>query len=798
MADTCAQLSSEIAALRAEIARIPRVDENAIVSRSVKASEASIIPQIPAIASGIATAIATGLIAPLQPQIQGAVDKAAKAFGIAEKGFDKATDAEIAASLSTRTAATAIKEATEATTAVGGLRGLINGIGAKVDGFGRAIARLEQSVSEAITTAARAVGISSEALSATARLAGKIAEIFNIIGTFAVLFEQIATLRVLGSRIDAIENGLDRLGNDVSGILGKLLGLQNRIGRNEASIGEVRSIAVNAQSIGQAADRLAGSAYSAAGQAQASAVVAQGTATQAQVTADGAIRNASQANQNAKTAYQKAAEAQLTANNATTIANQATTKANEATTTANRATNKAGEAFGKALEALGVALTVLALYQGLKSLRGLQGIPGRQGLPGLRGLTGMQGVPGINGLNGASGITQIIQIPGTPGRNGRDGLSGLTGRPGLNGLPGLAGRPGLNGLPGRNGVDAVPYNDAGLRAFIAGQHGLTRGASSANHQSTRVTILTPIMAALAPILTLLKSIYDAVMTISTAAIMALLNIINAKLGVQVLGGLSQFIKTIAENTYIEKALSVLTFAATMHNALMLSSNIGQTFITIVDQVLGLILPKGVDGTPISFSNVLGKAVHEIIADTIGEANYKELSEDWQKVNRIYQAASNVFNQISNLGAVVTAGLEVVGGNVAKIGNALKKWGAVGESAYNFMNPQPNLKGLFFQKLQLIGEKLQAIALVVAVPVALVAALNDTEQSVADLKREIAQIDPKDKNGSPIVDAKGKVVHYKPGLEVPVPVVAEKESLQAKADSGNFLELVLEDIFDGGD
>ncbi|MEH2367271.1 hypothetical protein, partial [Nostoc sp.] len=61
-----------------------------------------------------------------------------------------------------------------------------------------------------------------------------------------------------------------------------------------------------------------------------------------------------------------------------------------------------------------------------------------------------------------------------------------------------------------------------------------------------------------------------------------------------------------------------------------------------------------------------------------------------------------------------------------------------------------------------------------------------------------QTDPTDAQGHPLHNADGTVIHYKPGLEVPDPVVVKGEGDQAKADSTNFLQLVLDDIFDGGD
>ncbi|MEH2138686.1 hypothetical protein [Nostoc sp.] len=766
MPDNCSDLSAKIAALSGQIAGLKiltEVEVRTIAQSVVDGAKPGIVATTKsALEPGIASAVIGGIavvIDKLKPDInltkflakQGydsgkAAEKLsndalakslaeARARLAAEEALRGeiggiravANSAKVESAGAVGKAASASKEALEAGNAVGGLRGIVNGIGAKVDGFGRAIANLESAVGNAVTSAAKAVGISSEALAATGRLAGKVFEIFQVVGTLFTIIEQLETLRILGDRIDAVERGLEFLGNSVSGILGKLLGLQNRISRNEATIVDVKAIAVDARLIGEGAARIGGAAQITATRAEALAASASGKASQAQLTADGAVRNAKVANDNATTAYKKATEAQGISEQAKRIGL---------------------DALGKAGVALTTALTALALYQGIKSLRGLQGIPGIPGRQGERGFPGLQGLPGKNGINGLNGITTVVQIPGTPGK---DGAPGKNGRNGTNGFP---------GRDGRDGVDAVPYNDTSLRAFIAAQHASTQ--TNVNNTS--------------------RGLVAGVRAFFTTQ----------------LAGITTLITAIATNTYVEKALSVLTFAATVHNALMLSNNLGQTFTTIVDQVVGLILPKGLDGTPISFSNVLGKAVHEIIADSIGEANYQELSKEWQAANRIYQAASNVFNQISNLGAVVIGGLEVIGGNVGKIGNALRKGGVLLENAYSYMNPQPNLKGKFFDKLQLVGDNLQAIAMVVAVPVALVAAFGETQSSVETLKREIGQIDPKDKDGNPIRNADGTIVHWQPGLNTPEPAVVAQVGEQGKADSTNIIQLVLDDLFNANE
>ena len=249
---------------------------------------------------------------------------------------------------------------------------------------------------------------------------------------------------------------------------------------------------------------------------------------------------------------------------------------------------------------------------------------------------------------------------------------------------------------------------------------------------------------------------------------------------------------------LPELLNAITLIVVLHNAAMLSNQLIQTLGSIVSSGLSLIGLKDENGQPHDINSLLGKNVTDFMKSILGETVWDDLVEDWQQANRVYQATTNVFNQVTNLGGILTAGLEVVGGNVGKIGNALKRGGVLLDNAHGYMNPQPNLKGKFFAFLNNTNEKAQTIAMVVAIPLAIKQALSGINSSVADLKREIAQEDPKDEYGHPIRDEKGAIVHYKPGLEVPTPIVVEKESLQSKADSTNFIELVIEDIFDGGD
>ncbi|ARV60624.1 hypothetical protein BZZ01_20220 [Nostocales cyanobacterium HT-58-2] len=198
MADCCAELRAELAALRAEIAKLKKIDEEKIIAKAVKRSEASIVPQISPIANGIVVAE----VGPLRDAVASAFRKAAVAEGVANTAKGVAENANGAA-----------KSA----------RSLANkayGVGVGAHDLATAAS---SKAGNALTTAVEAV-----------------AKIASLAASVAALAASIATLRVLGGRIDAVENGVDRLGADLSRVL-SLLGLfvrRSEIGRLRGPQGE--------------------------------------------------------------------------------------------------------------------------------------------------------------------------------------------------------------------------------------------------------------------------------------------------------------------------------------------------------------------------------------------------------------------------------------------------------------------------------------------------------------------------------------------------------------------------------
>ncbi|BAY21691.1 hypothetical protein NIES2100_14480 [Calothrix sp. NIES-2100] len=226
---------------------------------------------------------------------------------------------------------------------------------------------------------------------------------------------------------------------------------------------------------------------------------------------------------------------------------------------------------------------------------------------------------------------------------------------------------------------------------------------------------------------------------ANAAQLGLLNTINTKLGAEVIGGISGSLGKFYEWAHLDRILNILTFAATVHNAAMLSNDIAQTLIGAINNVLSLILPKDKDNNPLNVDEIIGNTIENAIKGMIGENNYTTLSEGWAKANRIYQATTNILNSFLNLSQIILQASEVIASYTGKIGNALKKGGVILESAYGWMNPQPKFNRVtgFLQNLQ---EGANTIQMVTQIPVDVVTATTALTDSSTEFIKAIKEDD----------------------------------------------------------
>ncbi|MEH1912754.1 hypothetical protein, partial [Nostoc sp.] len=249
----------------------------------------------------------------------------------------------------------------------------------------------------------------------------------------------------------------------------------------------------------------------------------------------------------------------------------------------------------------------------------------------------------------------------------------------------------------------------------------------------------------------LNDILTGLNTAGSAAQLALLDTINGKLGDQLPGGIGGKLSRFADWMHLDRVLNIMILATTVHNGLMLSNDIGQTLLGVINNVLTLVGLKKEDGSTFDIGSVISGSIENLIKGAIGTENYQELTTAWQKANRIYQATTNVLNQLMNVNSVITNALEVIGSYTGKIGNALRIWGVIGEKAYSWMNPQPSFDNQWITKLQKLQEGANTVAMVAQIPIDAVNSVTELNNSATEFVKAVKQ-EPETKSGVDVGEA----------------------------------------------
>ncbi|MFM6267819.1 MAG: hypothetical protein ACKPFA_15185, partial [Dolichospermum sp.] len=244
---------------------------------------------------------------------------------------------------------------------------------------------------------------------------------------------------------------------------------------------------------------------------------------------------------------------------------------------------------------------------------------------------------------------------------------------------------------------------------------------------------------------------------SDAVQLGLLGTINKKLGNQIFSGGSPIgiagaILRLGQNTIVDRVLNTLTLAATLHNAVHLSSNIGQTLLSAIENVLSLFGLKDGNGQPYNISEFISGSINQFFEAVLGKATVDNFKMSWAQFSRIYQAGTHAVNSILQMGDTTINALNTVSGQNAHIGNALKSSGVVIESAYKWMNPTPNFGNPILSKLQSLEDTASTIQMVTEQPLAVKAARDEVNSSFKDLRESLEQKEGS-KQSLPIPEAK---------------------------------------------
>ena len=144
---------------------------------------------------------------------------------------------------------------------------------------------------------------------------------------------------------------------------------------------------------------------------------------------------------------------------------------------------------------------------------------------------------------------------------------------------------------------------------------------------------------------------------------------------------------ILNNQFVHSSLSFMTNMTVLHNAAMLSRDVGETLGTVVDNAINLSGQKlkDKDGGDVDFSSWVGTNIRAVIIQVIGVDKYVQLALQWQKASTIYHSAMAVVNTTQSMLDPISGAVEYGMENVSRIGNGLREDGVVSENSYKAMD-----------------------------------------------------------------------------------------------------------------
>ena len=439
MADCCAELRSELAALRAEVSKLKKVDEEGIIQRAVERADQRLRPPINAAnalagdafgladnAFGVATLAASGLaalvrvVAPLGPAIA--------ALG--------ARIAAIAAGLSAAVAS--IAALSVAIAAAVAAIALIYALSARVDALEGYVTAVERVANKAFDTALTGLGIAKTAEGKADSALGQIPAVRDTANSAnskaSDALAQIPGVRAVANGAASLANlaqnaandalaqipGVRALGTKALDLAGSAYSLADRaVSKAENALSQIVDVRATANRALSSADIANGKASDALQQIPGVRAIADKALSSADIAnskASDALNSASIANQKADSALQQIPGVRATADRALSSADVANQKADSALreipgvkVIASNALTTAVDAKITATQAITIAEEALRA----KSIPGATGATGATGAPGqsIRGATGAAGASG-QGVQGATGATGATGAPG--------------------------------------------------------------------------------------------------------------------------------------------------------------------------------------------------------------------------------------------------------------------------------------------------------------------------------------------------------------------------------------------------
>lgn len=172
--------------------------------------------------------------------------------------------------------------------------------------------------------------------------------------------------------------------------------------------------------------------------------------------------------------------------------------------------------------------------------------------------------------------------------------------------------------------------------------------------------------------------------------------------------MQKFAETAWKNTKLDKLINLLTLVSVLHNAAMLSRDVGETIGELASNMLATVGIKDETGSQLDINELVSTSVRDFVQTIVGEDVYEDVSKAWQKSSRIVSSAAMIVYTVRGLHDTSKDVMEWTAENTGKIGNALKRWGVVGERAYPWMSERVKAQDAYRRKFERVTAGLESL------------------------------------------------------------------------------------------
>lgn len=188
-------------------------------------------------------------------------------------------------------------------------------------------------------------------------------------------------------------------------------------------------------------------------------------------------------------------------------------------------------------------------------------------------------------------------------------------------------------------------------------------------------------------------------------------LINTKLGpvMSGLNGIGGFLSRLNKFQGVDRVINLVTTAGVIHNCMMLSTSIGDTLFSTLDNIFAIpTLIKNPDGETVDTKETFTKYLDGMFAGIFGTTEWIAIKNQWKAYSTIYNTGSQVFGNIRDIFDETSQIQEVTRNWVAELGNGLQDEGVIGEANWDVKDPTKQIKGKYFARLQRIAEGLEQV------------------------------------------------------------------------------------------